>query len=233
MKIKNEIVDGVFVKRINRFEAFVKINDREELVHVPNTGRCRELLVEGASVRLEVRKSAKRKTAYELVLVYKGNKPVSIDSQLPNKLVEEALANGTIKEISGYGVIKREKTYGDSRFDFFLSQSEAAQDCFIEVKGVTLEVDNIAMFPDAPTERGTKHVYELIHAKLAGYRAAILFVLQFDFVELFTPNRIMDEAFTKALEEALAAGVEVYCYDCSIEESNISLRHRVPFELYK
>jgi len=219
MKIKNQVVKGNFITRLNRFEAMIDINGEANLVHVPNTGRCRELLVEGAEVLLEKREGKKRKTAYELIMVYKGDRLVSIDSQLPNRLAEEAIRRNGINELRDYAYIKREMSYGDSRFDLYLEKED--EKAFVEVKGVTLEVEGIAKFPDAPTERGTKHIYELIRAKQQGYRACVLFVVQLDFAEYFTPNSVMDPKFAEALRNAKDAGVEILAYKCSVSEDEV------------
>lgn len=221
MKISNEVIKASFVKRLNRFEAIVDIDGEANLVHVPNTGRCRELLFEGAEVLLERRAGKQRKTAYELIMVYKENKLVSIDSQLPNKLAEEAIRSGVISELQDYEYIKREKVYGGSRFDLYMEKAE--EKAFVEVKGVTLEVEGEARFPDAPTERGTKHIYELIKAKQEGYRACILFVIQLDFAECFTPNKVMDPNFAEALDKAHAAGVEILAYRCNVKEDEVRI----------
>jgi sugar fermentation stimulation protein A len=219
MKIINKVVKGNFIKRLNRFEAIVDIAGEATLVHVPNTGRCKELLLEGVVVLLEKRDGKHRKTGYELIMVYRGNNLISIDSQLPNKLAEEAVRNNTISELQDYDYIKREVVFGDSRFDLYLEKK--GEKTFVEVKGVTLEVDGAAKFPDAPTERGTKHIYELIKAKQQGYRACVLFVVQLDFAEYFTPNSIMDPKFAEALGAAREAGVEIYAYKCRTKEDEV------------
>lgn len=229
MRIMNEVIEGSFIKRLNRFEAIVDIKGEAELVHVPNTGRCRELFYEGARVLLERRPGKQRKTAYELIMVYKEGKLVSIDSQLPNKLAEEAIRNNEIAELQGYNYIKRETTYGDSRFDLYMERE--MERAFVEVKGVTLEVDGTAKFPDAPTERGTKHVNELIKAKQEGYRACILFVVQLSFADNFTPNTVMDPDFAEALRKAKAAGVEVLAYDCEVFKDEVKIRKALDVRL--
>jgi sugar fermentation stimulation protein A len=221
MKINNVVVKGRFIKRLNRFEAIIDIDGEENLVHVPNTGRCRELFVEGAVVLLEKRDGKHRKTAYELIMVYRESKLVSIDSQLPNKLAEEAVRNNVIIELQNYDYIKREVTFGDSRFDLYLEKE--GEKTFVEIKGVTLEIDGVAKFPDAPTERGTKHVYELIKAKQQGYRACVLFVVQLDFANYFTPNSAMDPKFEEALIAAKIAGVEILAYSCQVKENEVLL----------
>lgn len=221
MKIDNKVVKGSFIKRLNRFEAMVDIAGEVKLAHVPNTGRCRELLIEGAAVLLERREGTKRKTDYELIMVYKDGRLVSIDSQLPNKLAEEAIRNNVITELTGYSYIKRESTFGNSRFDLYLEK--AYEKAFVEVKGVTLEQDGVAKFPDAPTERGTKHIYELIKARMEGYRACLLFVIQLDFADYFTPNKLMDTAFAEALSKAKAEGVEILAYSCRVSPEEVTL----------
>ncbi|MHB1393790.1 MAG: DNA/RNA nuclease SfsA [Clostridia bacterium] len=231
MKIINKTIKGSFIKRLNRFEGIVEVDGREELVHIPNTGRCRELLVMGASVLLEIRESKTRKTPYELIMVYKGDSLISIDSQAPNRIVEEAVKSGLTKEIGDYEYVKREEFYQNSRFDLFLKKTEQSGkdgSCYIEVKGVTLEVDGTAMFPDAPTERGARHVKELADAHKEGYRAVIVFLVQMENAKQFIPNKIMDQQFADALAAAHDKGVEVLSYNCRVEENEIVLNERIP-----
>ena len=176
-----EIVEGAFIDRPNRFIAHVDVNDTVETVHVKNTGRCRELLVPGAAVRLEVSDNPKRKTKYDLVMVHKqGLGWVNMDSQAPNKVVAEWLATGD------YDLVKSEYTYGKSRIDFYMEKN--GEKYLLEVKGCTLEVDGIGYFPDAPTERGVKHLHELEQAQQAGYRCAVAFVVQMEGVTEVRPN---------------------------------------------
>lgn len=231
MKILNITIEGSFVRRLNRFEGIVLLSGREELVHIPNTGRCRELLIMGARVILEIRESKTRKTPYELIMVYKGDSLISIDSQAPNRIVEEAVKAGRIPEFTGYDYVRREAVYHSSRFDLLLKRtefSEADDSCYIEVKGVTLEVDGIAMFPDAPTERGAKHVRELVQANKEGYRTAILFLVQIENVRHFTPNKLMDPQFSEELKAAYESGVEVLSYNCSVSKKEITIKERIP-----
>lgn len=164
LKITKNILKAEFIKRPNRFQAYVKINKEIEMVHVPNTGRCREILTPGSTVILREENNINRKTRYDLIAGYKGDMLISIDSQIPNKVVHEALMNFKIEILKEYTNIKREKTFGKSRFDFKL-EKENGQIYYLEVKGVTLENDGLTMFPDAPTERGTKHILELIDVK--------------------------------------------------------------------
>jgi sugar fermentation stimulation protein A len=230
MKILNKTINGSFVKRLNRFEGIVEINGREELVHIPNTGRCRELLFEGSGVILEIRESITRKTPYELIMVYKGERLISIDSQAPNKIVEEAVRKGLIEELRGYGYVKREAFYQQSRFDLFLrktEQSEKRESCYIEVKGVTLEIEGTALFPDAPTERGARHMKELAAACREGYRAAVIFLVQMEGIRCFTPNKLMDGHFAEALAAAHDGGVEVLSYNCKVSENEVVINEKV------
>lgn len=230
MKISNKTIKGFFKKRLNRFEGIVNINGTDSLVHIPNTGRCRELLIDGAPVILEIRDNPKRKTPYELILVYKGEMLISIDSHAPNRIVEEALRLKRIEEFRKYEFIKREAVYENSRFDFLVKKDEdssESESCYIEVKGVTLEVDGRAMFPDAPTERGAKHVLELIKAKEQGYRAAVIFLIQIENVKAFSSNSTMDEEFSMALYKAYRNGVEVYAFNCKVTEEEVALKEKV------
>jgi sugar fermentation stimulation protein A len=231
MKITNNTIKCSFIKRLNRFEGLVKLEGREQLVHIPNTGRCRELLREGAEIILEIRESKTRKTPYELIMVYKGDRLISIDSQAPNKIVEEAVRAGAVKELGKYDYVKREAFYQNSRFDLLLKKTEQSaknESCYIEVKGVTLEVDGVAMFPDAPTERGARHVREIAEAFEEGYRAAIVFLIQMDNIKYFTPNKLMDERFAEAISYAAAKGVEILAYSCKVDEAEILLDKSVP-----
>ena len=190
-----EIVEGAFIDRPNRFIAHVDVNDTVETVHVKNTGRCRELLVPGAAVRLEVSDNPKRKTKYDLVMVHKqGLGWVNMDSQAPNKVVAEWLATGD------YDLVKSEYTYGKSRIDFYMEKN--GEKYLLEVKGCTLEVDGIGYFPDAPTERGVKHLHELEQAQQAGYRCAVAFVVQMEGVTEVRPNISTQPEFGTALAEA-------------------------------
>ena len=211
-----EIVEGVFIDRPNRFIAHVDVNDTVETVHVKNTGRCRELLVPGAAVRLEVSDNPKRKTKYDLVMVHKqGLGWVNMDSQAPNKVVAEWLATGD------YDLVKSEYTYGKSRIDFYMEKN--GEKYLLEVKGCTLEVDGIGYFPDAPTERGVKHLHELEQAQQAGYRCAVAFVVQMEGVTEVRPNISTQPEFGTALAEAEAAGVRVLFLLCRIGRDSLEI----------
>lgn len=223
------MVEARFLRRVNRFTAFVELNGREEMVHVKNTGRCKELLIEGARVFLEEADKEGRKTKYSLIAVYKGDILVNMDSQVPNQMAAETLAEGKIEEIGEVDFLKREVNYENSRFDLFYQKGEKKG--FIEVKGVTLEENGIAKFPDAPTERGAKHLRELIKAKEEGYEAAALFVIQMKGVQEFRPNEERDKNFTAALKEAAKAGVKILAYDCRVQVGKVYIDQKVPVNL--
>ena len=221
MKYRN-IVKGRFIERPNRFIAKVEINGITETVHVKNTGRCRELLQSGNTVYLEKSDNPARKTGYDLVAVEKKreNKAdllINMDSQIPNAAAEEWLRKGNI--FSDRAVIRREVKYGNSRFDLYIE--DGGRRAFLEVKGVTLEKDGVAMFPDAPTERGVKHINELVSCIKDGYEAYILFVIQMKGVSLFTPNKATHMQFAKALHSAEKWGVEIYATDCIVTPDEI------------
>ncbi len=211
---------AVFLARPNRFIAKVRLEDgTEETVHVKNTGRCRELLVPNALVILSESDNPARKTKFDLVAVVKereGLSPllINMDSQIPNDAAEEYL-----RARHPNARIRREVTHGDSRFDFYLE--EGACKCFLEVKGCTLERDGIALFPDAPTTRGVKHLRHLTACVAEGYKAAVLFVIQMKGITEFCPNDAMDPDFGEALREAAHAGVAVYAVDCVVREDEM------------
>lgn len=224
-----EVKEAIFKERPNRFIAYCEVEGSLEKVHVKNTGRCKELLVPGVKVYLQVHDNPKRKTKYSLITVQKGDRLVNIDSQAPNTVVEEALKAGSIKlpnmEMPLIN-IKREKTYGNSRFDFYMqSQNEEA---YMEIKGATLEEEDYVKFPDAKTERGTKHVEELIKAVEEGYKAYILFVIQMENIRYFTPHVARDPKFAKALYEASQKGVTILAYECKVTENTLHITKEVP-----
>lgn len=220
MKYTNQY-PAIFISRPNRFIATVDIEGTIETVHVKNTGRCRELLIPGVKVMLEKSNNPDRKTKYDLVMVYKENLGwVNIDSQMPNALVREWLESEP-EEFLGLTLIKPEYTYGDSRVDFYLERGD--EKILIEVKGVTLEIDGIGYFPDAPTERGVKHIRELIKAKREGYEAYIAFVIQMNGIKEVRANMNTHREFGVALEEAQKAGVKVLMLECNVSENEIKI----------
>ena len=221
------IMAGKFLARPNRFIAHVEIAGREEIVHVKNTGRCKELLLPGATVYVQHFPEGKRKTKYDLIAVEKQNRLINMDSQAPNKVVQEWLM-----EQEPFGKItylKPECKHGDSRFDFYLETE--AKKMFIEVKGVTLEEKAVVMFPDAPTERGVKHVQELCHCLEQGYEAAIVFVVQMSGMRYFTPNRRTHAAFAEALERAEACGVRMLARSCEVTPESLAINGEIPIHL--
>ncbi len=224
MKYQN-VTDGIFISRPNRFTAVVSVGGQEQTVHVRNTGRCRELLVPGARVILEHHSDYRetgRKTEYSLVAVYKGEMLINLDSQAPNRAAEEWLRRYA-EEWPDYDIhdIRREVVYGNSRFDLAFATSKRS--AFMEVKGVTLERDGVAMFPDAPTERGVRHLLGLAEAAGQGYLAYILFVIQMKGVNCFVPNRETHERFARLLREVHLRGVHVMAYDCRVREDGFEI----------
>ena len=212
---------GLFLRRPNRFTAHILLDGQEETVHVKNTGRCREILRENTPVLLETGTNPLRKTRYSLVGAYKGQMLINIDSQSPNTVVYEAIKSGRLKEFHPPLLLRKEVGFGNSRFDIYLETP--SQKVFIEVKGVTLEENGIAMFPDAPTERGAKHLYELIKAVEAGYSSYVFFLVQLKGAKLFTPNSKTDPAFCEALRAAHKNGVGILAYDSIVTEDSILL----------
>lgn len=224
-----KIQQAKFIDRPNRFIARVEIEGRMETVHVRNTGRCREILTPGITVFLEDVDKPDRKTRYSLTSAYKGRCLINIDSQIPNPVVGEAIRSGLLDRFQPLTLLKAETVYGESRFDFFYETHTAKG--FIEVKGVTLERDGLALFPDAPTERGTKHLHELIKTVAQGYRSYVLFLIQMKGVTCFSPNMVMDPDFANALKKAAIHGVEVLAYDSIITPDGINLSDPVPIRL--
>ena len=221
MQYKN-MVPGVFLARPNRFIAHVDIAGQTEICHVKNTGRCRELLPAGAQVWCQRCDDPKRKTKYDLITVRKGHRLINMDSQAPNRAAKEWLTGGGLGPISD---LRPETVHGDSRFDF--SFTKDGRQCFLEVKGVTLEQDGICAFPDAPTERGVRHLRGLAQAARDGCGAYALFVIQMEDVLYLHPNDMTDPAFGKALREAAQQGVQILALDCTVTPESMALRQPV------
>lgn len=218
MRYEN-MVPGIFLARPNRFVAHVVIDGREEICHVKNTGRCRELLQPGVRVWCQHSGNPSRKTKFDLICVEKGQRLINMDSQAPNAAAREWLLAGGLGKVEE---LKAESVHGDSRFDFsFLLEGRK---CFLEVKGVTLENDGVCAFPDAPTERGVKHLLGLRQAVRDGYGAFVLFVIQMPDVKYLKPNDATDPAFGAALREAAEAGVTVLAMDCGVTEDTMEIR---------
>lgn len=226
MKYEN-IVRGIFKERPNRFIAKVDIDGKCETVHVKNTGRCKELLVPKAIVYLEKSDNPLRKTLYDLIAVVKNGMLINIDSQIPNYVAEEWLKLGTL--FSKNALIRREVTYKKSRFDFYIEDGNRR--IFLEVKGCTLEENSVARFPDAPTERGVKHINELIECISEGYEAYILFVIQMKGVAYFEPNDKTHKAFGDALRNAQQKGVKILAFDCIVTPDSIEIDNEIKVRL--
>lgn len=218
---------GTFIERPNRFIAYVDIAGHKETVHVKNTGRCRELLQPGVTVYLEKSDNPERKTAYDLISVMKQDRLVNMDSNAPNKAVEEWLKKKTL--FPDLVLVRPETTYGNSRFDFYIET--ATDKIFMEVKGVTLEKNGAVFFPDAPSQRAVKHLKELIQAKQEGYKAYVMFVVQMKGVSYFAPSIENHPEFAKTLQEAADAGVQVLAYDCFVDENEMKIEDPVPVKV--
>ena len=221
-----KMVEGTFLARPNRFIAHIAIDGNVEVCHVKNTGRCRELLPVGAKVWCLDAASEKRKTRYDLITVRKGQRLINMDSQAPNAVAKEWLLAGGLGDIQE---LKPESKYGDSRFDF--SFTKDGRKCFLEVKGVTLENDGVCAFPDAPTQRGAKHLKELTKLAQEGFGTYVLFVIQMADVEYLHPNDCTDPNFSAALRQAAAAGVQVMAMDCTVTPDTMVIRNPVKVDL--
>jgi sugar fermentation stimulation protein A len=221
-----KMIEGQFLARPNRFIAHVEIDGKREICHVKNTGRCRELLPEGARVWCEVAENPSRKTKFDLITVQKGHRLINMDSQAPNAAAREWLLSGGLGQIEN---LRAETVHGDSRFDFSFTRN--GQTCFLEVKGVTLEHDGICAFPDAPTERGVKHLNGLARAAQDGCGAFVLFVIQMADVQYLHSNDETDPAFGAALREAAAKGVQILAMDCDVGVDFMTIRNPVAVRL--
>lgn len=233
MRYEN-ICKGKFIARPNRFIAEIEIDGRVEQAHVKNTGRCKELLIPGATVYLEdhIGRMGTRKMRYSLIGVEKGSLLINMDSQAPNKVCEEALLSGDLRlpEMETLISVRREKTFGDSRFDFYVEDEDGRRG-WLEVKGVTLEDDGIVRFPDAPTERGVKHVEELIRAVKDGYYGYVLFVIQMEEAKWFEPNDATHKAFGDVLRRAKKEGVHVLAATCSVTMNTLEFKTMIDVKL--
>lgn len=226
-----KVKEAIFLKRPNRFIAHVMIDGKEEIVHVKNTGRCKELLIPGAKVILEdCSSNPNRKTKYSLIAVWKDDMLVNMDSQVPNRVVFDALNSNKIESITDLTYSKREVTFGNSRYDIYFEKED--EKGFIEVKGVTLENNRISMFPDAPTERGAKHVLEMIEAVKEGYRGIIFFLIQMKGPEEFRLNWEMDSKFSNAVKLANENGVEILAYDSIVDQDSIEIGNPIKVSLH-
>lgn len=224
MKYEN-IVKGIFLERPNRFIAHCEINGKTEVCHVKNTGRCKELLIKGTTVYLQKSDNPNRKTKYDLIAVEKGDRLINMDSQIVNYVAIEYLP----QMFENIIYIKPECKYGNSRFDIYVENE--TDKIFVEVKGVTLENDGVVRFPDAPTERGIKHLKELQKAVTEGYKAYVLFVVQTDNVLYFEPNRATHPEFAETLKEVSDNGVNVLAYQCSVTPESIKIKNKIPVKI--
>ncbi len=230
---KDDVYECIFLERLNRFVARVILDNEEILVHVKNTGRCKELLIEGRTGYLVKSHNENRKYKYDLVAIYKDDLLVNIDSQLPNKVVYDYLKAGNI--FKNLVTIKREVTYKNSRFDIYLeymNEKSELEKAFIEVKGVTLFEGDFAKFPDAPTERGAKHLLELVDARENGYKAFVFFLIQAEGIKFFSGNSERDPKFCVALNTAYDSGVEVLCYNSKVTTTDVVIKEKVEFYRY-
>jgi len=225
MKYEN-IISATFLSRPNRFIAHIIVNSKDEICHVKNTGRCKELLLPGSNLYVQTNNNPKRKTKFDLIAVKKDGLLINMDSQAPNKVVEEWLTAGNLP---GVTFIKPECKYKDSRFDFYMECGQ--QKAFMEVKGVTLEENGIVRFPDAPTERGLKHLHGLSTCAQEGYKTFVLFVIQMQGVKYFEPNWKTHAAFGEALIDAQKAGVTILAYDCLVSKDTLEINHPVEVHL--
>jgi sugar fermentation stimulation protein A len=228
LKYPSRLISATFLARPNRFLAEVLVEGSQTLVHVPDPGRLKELLLPSAEVYLRPA-AGPRKTKFDLVLVKKDETLISLDSILPNRLVARALEAGFFSELVRYPIIQREMQYGASRLDFCLTGPE--EKCLLEVKSVTLVQNKLALFPDAPTQRGARHLRELSKARAEGMRAIVLFIIQRSDAAAFSPHKKMDPVFTETLKQAYVSGVEIWAYKCSLTLQAITLGSPVPVVL--
>lgn len=221
------ILLGIFKSRPNRFIANIEVNEKIEVCHVKNTGRCKELLIDGAKVFVQKSNNPNRKTGFSLISVIKENRLINMDSQVPNKVVHEWILKGGL--FNNVTLIKPESKYKNSRFDFYIEADN--KKIFIEVKGVTLEDNGVVKFPDAPTERGVKHIKELCDCISEGYEAYVIFVIQMKDILYFEPNSETHKEFAEVLKYAEKNGVKILAVDCDVTEDTIEIRNFVDVRL--
>lgn len=232
IEVEGKILEGAFVRRLTKFSALVNVDGKAMLCFLPNPGRLCELLFSGVKVVLrESATESGRKTICDILGVHSDGEIVSVDSRVPNKLVFEALKKGDLPEFCGYGAVKPEYRHGQVRFDFLLYGGGTVKPCLLEVKSCTLVRGGVAMFPDAPTERGAKHVLKLAEVLDEGFRTAVLFIIQRSDANVFVPNDEADPKFGKALREAAKHGVEVYAYSAVFTGNRIALNGKVRVRL--
>jgi len=230
LDLGGDLVEGIFLERLNRFLARVEVDGREVDVHVANSGRMKELFVPGWRVLVRPVSGNHRKTKFDLVLVDMGNALASADARMPNPLLAEGVANGHLQQFAGYTDMRREVIFGDSRLDLMLEGPLGL--CYIEAKSVTLVTNGVGLFPDAPTIRGAKHLRTLETVLEAGHRAAVVFVVQRPDASAFATSDPSDPDLADALRSAVAAGVEAYAYNCEVTERSIRLDRALPIRSY-
>lgn len=226
MEFVDSLRDANFAKRINRFLASVQIDGREEYAHVPNSGRMAELLIAGRSIKLREKESRTRKTQYDLCLVDFNGFWVSIDARLPGVLLAESIGRNAFPDFAGYSLLKREITYRSSRFDLLLQRGRKR--CLVETKSVTLVDEGIALFPDAPTARGTRHILDLTEAIGDGYEALLVFICQRGDARFLFPNKSTDPRFAESLKKGYRLGLNVFAFNCGVNEKEINLKDPIP-----
>ncbi len=229
MKLGDRVVDGIFLERPNRYLARVEVDGQEIKAHVPDPGRLPGLMILGRRVRLTYNPGPKRKTDYSLVLVRHGDIWVSVYPAFANKVVENELAKGSLSCLNGFESFNREVKCGESRFDFQLEFLDVK--AFVEVKSVSLVEGGVGKFPDAPTQRGVKHLKELIALRRKGYRAAVLFISQRSDARSITSNDQIDPLFGEWLRKARLASVELYAYNCSVTKNTVSIKNQIPVNI--
>ncbi|WXG39804.1 MAG: DNA/RNA nuclease SfsA [Candidatus Freyarchaeum deiterrae] len=229
MRIVDELIDGVFLERVNKFLTIIEVNKTRVPCFLPDPGRLQELLYPGVRVLLADRQKENRKTRYDLIAVYYGDQLISMDSRIPNKLVLEALENKFFDEFREYSTITPEFKFHESRLDFLLENGD--KKCLIEVKSCTTVIDGVALFPSAPTLRGRRHLMELMRALREGYRSCILFVVQRTDASVLRPYDLIDHKFGETLREASSRGVEVYAYFSEFGGKEITIRGKIPVDL--
>ncbi len=227
MRVRGELIEAQFIRRLNRFACLVEVEGRQELAHLPNSGRMRELLYPGASVLLRP-EAGLRKTAFDLVMVRHGPGLISVDARLPATMLVEALGDGRLRELGEFHTLRREVRFGTSRLD--LLGHGPGGPCLIEAKSVTLVREGVALFPDAPTSRGARHLEALRQATEEGYRAAAVFVIQREDARAFSPFEEADPAFASALR-AVSPAVLTFAYTCRVSPQEISILGSVPVVL--
>lgn len=229
MKYEN-IKKAKFLNRINRFVAEIEINNKIELCHIKNTGRCKELLIKNTTIYVQENIKKERKTKYSLISVLKKDLHINMDSQIPNYVALEAIKNNKIKEIQNISFLKAEAKYLNSRFDIYFEKNNGKKG-FIEIKGVTLEENGVLKFPDAPSKRAVKHINELIEAKNEGYEVYILFVIQMEKAIYFTPNKETDKDFFNALLKAKNEGISILAYNCFVSKDEIYIKNKIAIKI--